>query len=281
MTRFVLVLHTALFVTSCNGFAFFLNKAENKVPNNLKDLVPQVDSSKLNFRVAVGEKENPFQMKDMVVELNSIPRGSKKSSTGVHKATLVQSPNFINDEGEQIVALKEGGWEIRWVAKSPHGHLTCSFVSADDVKRTKDGATLEAGRFFLNHRVWTRETLESERDRRRKIQSEAAQYIDTRDQKIKEITEGDDTRNKMNDEAGLNIGSKVVSYAQAAQSMRNYYTSGYQETLYIPLYDDQVLELAPDLILSTRGEIFKVNSRGRPERIGLSRVDVFSSKSSE
>jgi hypothetical protein len=250
-----LFLIQALFITCCHGFAAV------RAPADLVNLGAHVYSKKLNFRVAVGNKEEPFQMKDMHVELTGSLKTPKRSSTGIHTANLLRPPYYIDQKGEQAVALQNGGWEIVWGKKSPHGHLTCSFVSLHEVRRTDEGAKLEAGRFFLNHRVWTRETLESERERRRQIQAEAAKHIDERDKRIREITDEE-----------TSLGSKVVSYAQAAKSMNDYWVSGYNEALYIPLYDDQVLELAPDLILSTRGEVFKINGRNA-ECIGQSRVE--------
>ena len=196
----------------------------------------------------------------------------RKRSTGIHVADLLQTPFFVNDKGEQRVALQDGAWEVTWGPKSPHGHLTCSFVATEAYRRNDQAtSTLEQGRFFMYHRVWTLATLESERQRRRKIQSEAAKYHDERDQKIREIT----------DVQG-NIGSKVLSYAQAARSMNEYRSLGVREASFVPLYDDQVLVLEPNCILSTRGQIFQMSQRSnnnRPEYIGESRVDFLTNKS--
>lgn len=226
----------------------------------LGDLAPRLYSTQLNYRVAVGSKDTPFQMKDLHVELTGQKQLAKKGSTGIHDASLLREPSFVNDRGEQTVDLKNGGWEIVWAKASAHGHLSCSFVNSETVQRNDD-ATLEAGRFFMYHRVWTKASLESERERRRKIQAEAAKKIDERDQKLKKVTDENE-----------NVGSKVLSYAQAAKSMNDYYTSGYKEALFIPLYDDQVLELTPECIVSTRGLIYKIE-KGKPEKIGESRVD--------
>mmetsp|Transcript_21404 Transcript_21404/g.59349 ORF Transcript_21404/g.59349 Transcript_21404/m.59349 type:complete len:266 (+) Transcript_21404:126-923(+) len=226
---------------------------------DLTKLAEQVCGTSLDFKVAFGSKETPFQMKDMHVVLGSTKRTPKPLSTGIHEADLLKRPYFVNEKGEQRVELTGGGWEITW-DKSPHGILTCSFISPQTVQRNE--ASMEAGRFFLRHRVWTQESLESERSRRRKIQNEAAKSIKTRDQKIKEMTNEEGT-----------MGSKVVSYAKAAQAMGDYYKSGYQEALFIPLYDSQVLELAPDCIVSTRGQIYQQLSRRKPEYVGESRVD--------
>lgn len=258
MIRILLCFH-ALLLAACHGFSAKAPKPKvGKLPK-LDDLPPQLFSRKLKFRVAVGDKKNPFQMKDMVIEMESNKRVTKQSSTGIYEAGLLQNPSFINDKGEQAVALKEGGWEIRWAKDSPHGHLTCSFVTTDELRRTKEGSTMEAGRFFLNHRVWNRENLENERERRREIQNEAAKFIDDRDKKIKKIVDED--------------ASWVVNYAKAAKSMKGYYDSGIKEALYVPLLDEQVLELAPDLFLSSRGEVFQRGRDGRPDKIGDSRVD--------
>lgn len=208
-TMMRLLLIQALLSAVCHGLATV------KAPPDMEKLAPQVYSRQLNFRVAVGEQESPFQMKDLHVQLSGYRKTPKRFSTGIHTVDLLQQPYFINDQGEQSVTLNSGGWEIFWRKKSPHGHFTCSFVSPEELQRTKEGAVLEAGRFFINHRVWTRETLESERERRRKLQAEAAKHIDDRDKKINEI---------MDDENSL--GSKVVSYAQAAKSNYDYLVSG-------------------------------------------------------
>lgn len=233
---------------------------------NLAKLAPRVYSEKLNYRVAVGPKETPFQLNKLHVELSNNLRTTKKRSTGIHEARILRRPSFINNKGEQIVNLHQGGWEITWSPKSPHGFLACSFVVDEQVQRNEE-AKLEAGRFFMYHRVWTQKTLASERERRKKVQAEAATFLKERDEKVKEIT----------DEENNNLGSKVMSYAQAAKSMNNYRTSGYQEVLFIPLYDDQVIELTPDCIVSTRGLIYKIDSSTKsPIQIGESRVDALS-----
>ena len=72
----------------------------------------------------------------------------------------------------------------------------------------------------------------------------------------------------------INVASKVVSYAQAADSMNKFYQSGYKDALYIPLYDDQIIPLCDDCIMSTRGQVYKVGDKGRLETIGDSRVDL-------
>lgn len=228
---------------------------------NLQHLAPQIYKTKLNYRVAFGDKETPFTMNGLHVQLESDNQVPKTSSTGIHMAELLTKPWYIKDEGQCLVELENGGWEIGWNPESPHGILTCSFYSQNEIQRNEN-AKMEAGRFFINHRVWTKQTLQSERQRRLKIQEYAAKHLAERDQRIKEIVD---------DES--NMGSKVVSYAQAAQARNKYFKSGHRESLYVPLYDDQVLELTPDCIVSTRGEIFKMDYRKRPQKIGLSRLD--------
>jgi hypothetical protein len=224
------------------------------------------NSNRLNYRIAVGDKEQPFQMKNMHIELTDAISSKKKGSTGIHNCNLLQKPTFVNDLGEQSVPLTNGGWEITWAPNSPHGILTCSFIAPEAIKRN-DAATLEKGRFFMRHRVWTRKTIESERDRRRSIQSEAAKFLDERDQKITQITDTNDS-----------LASKTWSYAQAAKSMNSYYDLGVYDASFVPLYDDQVLELLrDDCIVSSRGQVFKVqNRREGPVYVGESRVESLS-----
>ena len=259
---------------------------------NLDDLASRIYDTKLKYRVAFGNKDSPFTMNGLHVQLDSHCQTPKQSSTGIHTLSLLSKPWYINDKGEQLVQLDNGGWEISWNTKirdSKHGLLICSFVSPETYTRTSRDSSgddennnesdnneiskLQQGRFFISHRVWTKETLELERDRRRKIQNEAAQYLNIRDTKVKEIMDSD---NK-------NVGSKILSYAQATQAKNSYFTSGYAQALYIPLYDDQVLQLQEDCIVSTRGEIFQyvgndgsntiVGTSKRPRKVGLSRVD--------
>lgn len=241
-------------------------------PIDLAKLAPTLYSNRLNYRVAVGDKETPFQMKDMHVELSSNRKTPPRQNqtTGVHDATLLRQPTFVNDSGEQGVPLEKGGWELQWTKESPHGFLVCSFVSPVEVQRN-DNAKLETGRFFMYHRVWNTATLASERERRTKIQAEAAKSLDERDQKIKEITDEDNKDN---------IG-KVVSYAQAAKSMNDYRGSGMKEAVYIPLHDHQVLELTPDCIVSSRGLVYKQLENRRSAYIGESRVDFLEKEANE
>ena len=233
---------------------------------NLTALAAQLAQTKLNYYIAVGSKEAPFQMKDMHVCLDGARQTRKADSTGIHEATLLQAPTYINRDGQQAVPLQHGGWEVVWSASSPHGHLACSFVSAERVQRNPDAA-LQAGRFFVYHRVWTVATLATERQRRKQIQSAAASYLEQRDQKLQTVADNE-----------ANVGDKVVSYAQAARSMNEYYSLGYKETLYIPLYDNQVIALTPECIVSTRGMVYKADDQRRMQYIGDSRVELLQTR---
>ena len=266
-------------ITGCYGLAASSSAAAASAATpNLKTLASAVYKTKLNYRIAVGNKETPFQMKDMHVELSSTlktPPGGSSRTTGIHDAALLSYPYYINEDGEQFVALERGGWELQWSKSSPHGFLVVSFVTPETVQRNnnnnnKDAAQLTKGRFFMYHRVWTRESLTSERERRKLIQSEAAKLLDDRDSNIRDITDNDHKSNL----------DKVVSYARAAKSMNEYRTSGMKEAVYIPLYDNQVLELTNDCIVSTRGLIYKdvtTTRRTPPAYLGESRVDFLDS----
>lgn len=228
---------------------------------NLDELAPKIFSQRLNYRVAVGSEDAPFQFKDLHVELGSNQMTPKPYSTGIHDIDLLQKPFYVNWRGKQDVTLENGGWELIWQQKSPHGFLACSFVSPEKVKRTKD-AVLEAGRLFMYHRVWTEETLASERERRLKIQEEVAEKFKDRDAYFQKLADDKE-----------NVGSKVMSYAKAAKSMNEYYTSGYEESLFVPYYDDQVLKIDKSCIVSTRGLVYKTNDKGEAVKIGDSRVE--------
>ena len=228
---------------------------------NLDELAPKIFRQRLNYRVAVGSEDTPFQFKDLHVELGSNQMTPKPYSTGIHDIDLLQKPFYVNWRGKQDVTLEKGGWELIWQQKSPHGFLACSFVSPEKVKRTKD-AVLEAGRFFMYHRVWTEETLASERERRLKIQEEVAEKFRDRDAYFQKLADDKE-----------NVGSKVMSYAKAAKSMNEYYTSGYEESLFVPYYDDQVLKIDERCIVSTRGLVYKTNDKGEAVKIGDSRVE--------
>ena len=132
-----------------------------------------------------------------------------------------------------------------------------------------EAGVLEAGRFFMQHRVWTEETLKSERMRRKEIQDEAAELLTQRDKKLEEYL--DEESNPL---------TKVVSYGQAARTMNKVYTSGLKESLFVPYYDDQVIRLSLDCIVSTRGLIFKSGLR-ELEQIGESRVDLYKGSDDE
>eukprot|EP00546_Thalassionema_frauenfeldii_P014706 CAMPEP_0178930110 /NCGR_PEP_ID=MMETSP0786-20121207/21030_1 /TAXON_ID=186022 /ORGANISM="Thalassionema frauenfeldii, Strain CCMP 1798" /LENGTH=151 /DNA_ID=CAMNT_0020606555 /DNA_START=358 /DNA_END=814 /DNA_ORIENTATION=- len=138
------------------------------------------------------------------------------------------------------------------------------FLGSSNLKRNDD-TTLDAGRFFLHHRVWSNDSLESERERRRTIQSQASIALKERDEVVKKIVD--------EDESAFN---KVISYGKAAKSMNNFRSSGLEEARFTPLFDSQVLELVPrDCILSTRGLIYKMSEKRQPlAQAGESRVDL-------
>lgn len=228
---------------------------------SLDGLAPKIYAQRLNYRIAVGSQETPFQFKDLHVELGSNNINPKTFSTGIHDIALLQNPFYINWRGKQDVALEKGGWELIWSEKSPHGFLVCGFVSPEKVKRTKD-AFLDAGRFFMYHRVWTEETLALERERRLKIQEEVAEKLKDRDAYFQKLADEKE-----------NMGSKVMSYAKAAKSMNDFYTSGYEESLFVPFYDTQVLKIDENCIVSTRGLVYKTNDNGEAIKIGDSKVE--------
>ena len=233
----------------------------------LADLAKQIRNPQLSYQIAVGNKEQPFQMRGLHVQLNhdKAVAANNRGTTGIYPAQLLQAPTYVDTKGEQAVELQNGGWQMVWQPGGSHGHLGCSFVNSQAVQRSSEegAASLPQGRFFLYHRTWTAETLASERQRRRDIQAQAATYLQDRDDKIQTIT----------DETNTNVGEKVVSYAKAAQSVNKFNQLGYEESLFIPLYDDQVLELAPDCIVSTRGMVYKQNDKKQMVCIGESRVD--------
>ena len=239
-------------------------------PSPLTDLATQLAATQWNFQIAVGSQQAPLPIQNIHVELTDmLGVANKADSTGIHQAKLLGPPTYIDRQGQHAVTWNKGGWEVVWNQNSPHGHLTCSFVNAAMVQRNQE-ASLEAGRLFVCHRVWTAETLESERQRRRNVQSQAALHLDERDRNIQKITEDQGSSSS--------VGDKVISYAQAARSVHKFRNLGYEETLFIPLYDEQVLQLSPTCILSTRGLVYKVNPKGRLEKIGESRVDFLNNR---
>jgi len=234
---------------------------------DLSDIVPKLKGSQLDFKVAFGGKENPFQINGVCVKLDGNRRQQSKNkvSSGIFDAILIDTkPYFITEKGLKEAPLENGGWELRWPQKSPYGILVCSFMVPTDLKRNED-TTLERGRFFMHHRIWSEETLESERERRRAIQSEASIALKERDEQVEKLVD--------EEESAFN---KVVSYGKAAKSMSNFRSSGLEEARFTPLFDDQVLELVPRAcILSTRGLIYKARSEKKREMeiAGQSRVD--------
>ena len=130
----LLALHSWQNSWNCEAFA----KPMIAPPSFLSGLVPQLQSTQFKFRIAVGSKETPFQLNDMQVELSGTQRTRKSRSTGIHDATLVQSPSYVNRRGEQRIALEKGGWEVVWLPASPHGHLTCSFVTPTRPRNAND-----------------------------------------------------------------------------------------------------------------------------------------------
>ena len=265
------------------AFSFLNTKPSSKPSATVVD--PKVDLSKLavrlhntqfNYKITFGTKDQPFPIQNVQVQLGDTPRTPKQLSTGIHDAQLLTTPSYINEKGLQSLELTKGGWELSWNVrqKSPHGFLTCSFISPETVVRNPGKTTgqddndnvspeIPAGRFLIMHRVWTRSTLQAERIRRKEIQSAAAQQLQVRDEKVQALTSDQ-----------VNAVSKVKAYAQAAQSMNEYYQSGYQEALYIPLYDEQVLEVVPEeCIVSTRGQIYASTPKGL-QYLGESRVDL-------
>ena len=262
-------------VSSSTSFAL-LNNKKNKVTGdvpNVLELAPTIFGTQLEYKVAFGNKENPFQMQGIYVELSNVcgQRSQKAYSSGIYETKPLtsttgdddddngqdqqqgeqqQGPYFINDKGIQKVQLDNGGWELRWPQSSPFGMLVCSFGVPKSYQRNDMGATLEAGRFFMHHRVWTKSTLAQERQKRLKIQGEAAQSLKERDEEVKKLT---DTTQE-----GTNAFTRMMNYGKAAKSMNDFRTSGLQEARYTPLYDDQVLVLddLEECILSTRGLIY-------------------------
>jgi len=299
-----------------------------RIPN-LATLAPQLLDTRLNFRIAVGDPERPFPIQGLHVALSSTKKNSNNSNkqkqqqrsfystTGTHDSVLLDDnhpPFYINEQGMQPVEFEQPSWEITWRRNRPHGHLVCSFVNPQTLQRQNDNdddndsVVFPAGRFFLYHRVWTTTTLASERERRRGLQAQAATYLKERDAHVEQIMNPDEPKNGANNNGWA---SKLQSYGRAAQSMNRFRTLGLKEAQFVPLFDDQVLELlAPSsssslpvddgLVLSTRGRIFAVvggadtdtnssknNNRrrrrrggGEPEYIGESRVDFFNNTKS-
>lgn len=216
----------------------------------LPTLAQQLFGTQLTFQVAIGSTENPFQMQQLGVELSDKTLAgatNKADSTILYETETQEQPYYINVEGKQVVNLQNSGWQATWKQNSPHGFLICSFDSPTALQRTSEGAVLEEGRFFLYHRMWSTQTLEWERMRRKAIQARAGKHLGDRDSLVKKLQEENDD----------NMWTKLNTYGQAYQANNKFRDSGMRGAKFTPLYDDQVLEVTSDCILSTRGRVFR------------------------
>lgn len=243
---FVNPLLAAWTIVTCNSLS---------VLPKLTDLAPRLHGTQLDYKVAIGSPANPFQMQGLRVELSGSKAGEDPSKSGASRSTglyeTIQNndgPYYINTGGEQTVNLRCGRWEVNWRNKCPHGFLVASFDLPESVRRTDEGAVLEAGRFFIYHRVWSEQTLERERSRRKAIEEKASKHFWDRDRLVKKLQEGEDS----------NVLRKLKTYSQAYKAQNDYRESGLLGARFVPLFAEQVLELVPeDCIMSTRGRVFR------------------------
>eukprot|EP00977_Amphora_coffeiformis_P006965 scaffold1513_cov100-Amphora_coffeaeformis.AAC.14 len=194
-----------------------------KLPAQLANHHHHPSTNRLQYTLAVGSKEAPFPLQGLRVELTATRQTPKAYSTGIHVAKLLRAPTYIDKTGQKTVDLQQGGggWEIVWrknnnnnnnKTRGPHGYLACSFVATQRHERNEEGACLEAGRFWIYHRVWTPAMLQSERVRRREIQARAAACLQERDEKLQTLVDDDDAGddpNSNNNKAKKNVGEKV------------------------------------------------------------------------
>lgn len=78
---------------------------------SLTELGPTLYMTKLNYRVAFGKQENPFQMKDLHVELSGNLRTPKAYSTGIHEAAQASSTKEASKRFNSKTEVgKSHGW---------------------------------------------------------------------------------------------------------------------------------------------------------------------------
>lgn len=229
-------------------------------------IASQLAKTQLTFQVAIGDTKNSFPLNDLTVELDTgrasrskqQQQQSKADCTGLFEANLVQDPYFINTQGQQRVGLQDCDWRVVWNNNHPYGFLVCSMHVPMAVQRTS-GAVLDRGRTFLYHRLWSKPSLEYERQRRVSIQARAGTFRGERDDLVQKLA--------TNEPNNTNVWTKLKTYGQAYTAARNLWDSGWRGAKFTPMYDDQVLELSANVIVSTRGRVFRVAEWSKDFRV--------------
>ena len=183
-----------------------------------------------------------------------------KLSTGPLGLNVKEPARFVDLTGSQIVPLENGCWEMLWRSDAPAGALICGFHLTQTVSRNQ--ASLNSGRIYMSFPIWTRENLVQKQAYKREVEARAAQHLQERDDKLKEM------------QATNNLLQKALLYRSAAEAVEKWSLTNIQQAKYIP-EDDDVMPLKAGVLLTTEGTLWtKKDSNFRTRQILLGTATV-------
>jgi len=167
-----------------------------------------------------------------------------KLSTGVLDLSIQQPARFVDMTGSQRVALKNSCWEMIWRDGAHAGMLICGFHLDKSISRNQ--ASLPEGRIYLSFPFWTHENLVERQAYKRQVEAQAAQYLEERDDKLKQMQRSN------------NILEKALLYRSAAEAVEKWSLTNIQQAKNIP-EDSDVIRLNHGLLLTRQGTLWTKN----------------------
>ena len=144
--------------------------------------------------------------------------------SGVYAMDIQKDGSFINMDGMQTVALRDGVWEMIWRDESPAGLIICGFTLAEDARR--NDSILEKGQIYITWPVWSKDGLEKQQARKADAEVRYKQFE----------TESDDELEKMSNTP--NILKKALNFCAAAAAVEKMDFAGLHNLVDVPFADD-------------------------------------------
>lgn len=249
------------FTTCAHGFAF-LNAFQQQTANpSLASLAKAPTGTLLDVRLDVGNDDySRLNLQGLHLELlEEVSRNNNRPSlpgsdgpragvsTGAKSVKVKNDAFFVGMTGQRNVPLRHGCWEMVWRDNAPAGVIVCGFELQETVQR--NNASLEKGRIYLSFPVWSKEGLEQQQERRRKVEARAKFHQDAK----KEAFE--------NMEKTANPIMKALYFRNAAEATEKLSYIPTDSVAQIPM-DKDVMALDDSLLITIEGTVWRKDGEG-------------------
>ncbi|KAL9180472.1 hypothetical protein ACHAXT_008442 [Thalassiosira profunda] len=201
----------------------------------------------------------PLAKEECVVPLPGAHGPSPRLSSGAHQLQITHDGSFINMDGTQSVAFREGAWEMIWREHSSAGLIICGLNLEKDARR--NDLCLEKGQIYLTWPVWSKDGLAERRATKAEAEEKYKAFEAERDSSIEKMGETP------------NLLMKALHFRNAAAATEKMDYTGLHNMMDTPT-DEDVLEIGEGLqmvrvgtVWTKNGESFGSSFRARRQQL--------------